>query len=579
MNDLPSMNDLRSIHVLGIHDGHNAGAALIRDGRVIAAISEERLNNIKNFVGVPRLAIRKVLAIAGVTPSQIDAVAVASLLRVDDPLKADRNPLQIAAERVAPFVHGEWFVDRSVQALFHLRKTKEMTAFLAETGIGVPLTFIDHHVSHAACAYYSRPWDDKTLVLTLDGMGDGVSSTVSIGEGFEMERLAESSFYDSLCNNLCSEMTAYLGMKRWEHEYKVMGLAPYGDPSSTLPILRELMRINPNKPLEFENTSGHYLKRMQRVYRRRLAGKRFDHIAAGTQKLFEELVVQWVKNAVRQTGVASIACAGGGFLNVKTNMLLRELPEVERIFFYPAAEDGGLPAGAGMEGYVRHCLRQRIPPRRCAITDIYYGAESTPSEIEDFLKENNLLARARPVTAAEIARHLAEGKIFGRFAGRDEWGPRGLGNRSILADPRHPGIIRKINFAIKQRDFWMPFAPAILEEDSERYLVNPRFAPYMIEAFDTTPAGQEQIISGLHPFDLSARPQMVNHWNPGLQAILVEFKRLTGVGALLNTSFNLHGYPVVGSPAAAYATLEGSQLDGVILGDWLLSREGLPNKL
>jgi carbamoyltransferase len=565
------MHDFPSIHVLGIHDGHNAGAALVRDGKIIAAINEERLNNIKNFAGVPRLAIRKVLTIAGITPSQIKAVAVASRLRVDDPVKEDWNPLQIIAEQVAPFLHGKWFIDRSVQALFRLRKTEELRTCLAEIGIGLPLTFIDHHVAHAACAYYSRPWEEKTLVLTLDGMGDGVSSTVSIGDGFEIKRIAQSSFYDSLCNNLCSEITAYLGMKRWEHEYKVMGLAPYGNPDSTLPILREVIRINPRNPLEFENTSGHYLKRMQRVYHRRLAGKRFDHVAAGTQTLFEELVVQWVRNAVRQTGVASIVGAGGGFLNVKTNKLLREMPEVERIFFYPAAEDGGLAAGASMEAYVRLCERQRIRPGRCAIADIYYGAESTALEIEDFLSEKKLLSRARRVTAGELAKLLTEGKIFGRFAGRDEWGPRGLGNRSILADPRHTGIVRKLNFAIKQRDFWMPFAPAILEEDMARYLVNPRFAPYMIEAFDTTPAGQE-IIAGLHPFDLTARPQTVNEWNPALRAILVEFKRLTGVGALLNTSFNLHGYPMVGSLEAAYATLQGSQLDGLILGDWLISK-------
>jgi carbamoyltransferase len=559
--------------VLGVHDGHNAGAAVIRNGEVLAALSEERLNNVKNFSGIPKFTIKKVLEIAKVSPSDVDLVTVGSHLRLDDPVRVEGNKLHFIAEYVAPFLHQNWFVKTSIKLLHPLRKKQELFDALESAGIrGKPLRFIEHHEVHAACAYYGRPWDDKTLVLTLDGMGDGISATVSIGEGFSIKRIATTSFYNSLGNILFSEITAYLGMKRWEHEYKVMGLAPYGKAKPTIEKLRQIIRINPRKPLEFQNISGKYLKRMQGVYRKILAGKRFDNIAAATQQLFEELVITWVKNAIAQTGIHKIACAGGSFLNVKANKLIRELAEVEDAFFYPAAEDGGSPVGAALEGYYRYCEENKLAAKKVNVTNVYYGQAFSNDYIEEFLRSKGLLQKARKVTSREVAQLLASGKIIARFSGRDEWGPRALGNRSIMADPRNSGVIRKINFAIKQRDFWMPFTPSILEEDQDRYIKRGYFSPYMIEAFDTTPEAQRDLIAALHPYDLTARPQTVNGWNPGWQEIIREFKNITGVGGILNTSFNLHGYPVCGSPERAYWTFENSLLDGLLLENWLIER-------
>jgi len=557
---------------LGIHDGHNAGAALIRDGEVLSAISEERLNNIKNFSGVPALAIKKVFEIANVQPGDVSSIAIASLLRLDDPMKVEGNKLHFLAENIAPLMHQKWFIKNSVFILHKFRKIKGITQVLNELGIGdKKIYFIEHHLTHAACAYYQRPWDDKTLILTLDGMGDGLSATVNIGTGFNIQRIAQTSFYDSIGNNLYSEITAFLGMKRWEHEYKIMGLAPYGRYEGVIDSLKKAIRVNPEKPLEFENISGHYLKKMQLFYQKALAGQRFDNIAAGTQKLFEELVLEWVKNSIKETKIKKLVCAGGSFLNVKLNKLIRELNEVSDVFFYPAAEDGGTAVGAAMEGYYRYCQNNKTKAKKINITNVYYGQSFSSDEIEEFIKSKKLRF-AKKVTSDQVAKLLSEGKIIARFSGRDEWGPRALGNRSIMADPRNMSVIRKINFAIKMRDFWMPFAPAVLEEDQSRYFKKSRFAPYMVEAFDTKKDAEKEIIAGLHPYDLTGRPQIVNHWNPGWQEIIRSFKKITGVGGLLNTSFNLHGYPLVGSLETALWTFRNSGLDGLLIEDWLIEK-------
>ncbi|MCL5069928.1 MAG: hypothetical protein M1308_03405 [Actinobacteria bacterium] len=562
-----------SVTILGIHDGHNAGVALIQDGTVLAAINEERLNNIKNYSGTPILAIKKVFEIANISPNEVDLITIAGFLRLDDPVKMEGNMLQLLAENIAPFMHQKWFIKTSIRVLHKFRKISQVINTLEKMGIGrQKIKFIEHHLSHAACAYYQRPWDGKTLIMTMDGMGDGLSATVNIGTNFNIKRIAETSFYDSLSNNLYSEITAYLGLKRWEHEYKIMGLAPYGKPDKVIDVLRKVVRINPKKHLEFENISGHYLKKMQNFYRKALAGQRFDNIAAATQKIFEELVLQWIKNAIKETKIHKVVFAGGSFLNVKLNKLIRKLDEVDEAFFYPAAEDGGVAVGAAMEGYYRYCEQNKIGAKKINLQSIYYGQLFTDEQIEAFIKAKRLNRVAKRVSPSVIAKLLSQGKILARFSGRDEWGPRALGNRSILADPRNMNVIRKINFAIKQRDFWMPFAPAVLEEDQNRYFKNSRFSPYMIEAFDTKQDAKE-IIAGLHPYDLTGRPQTVNDWNPGWQAIIREFKKLTGVGGILNTSFNLHGSPLVGNLETALWTFRNSYLDGLLIDDWLIEKK------
>ena len=304
-----------------------------------------------------------------------------------------------------------------------------------------------------------------------------------------------------------------------------------------------------------------------------LAGQRFDNISAACQQHFEELVVQWVRNAIRETGLHKIACAGGMFLNVKANKLIRELDEVDEVFFYPAADDGGTPVGAALEAYSRYCESQGIEATRHPLHSFYTGYEWSDDEIGEAIERTEVEDRSEKIEDIEdrIVEHLCKGEIVARFDGPDEWGPRALGNRTIIADARDLEVIRKINFAIKMRDFWMPFAAAVLEEDAGRYLKDARPARYMIEAFDTTEEAGD-IVAGLHPFDRTCRPQTVADYNPGWHRILTGFRKETGVSGLLNTSFNLHGYPICGTPEVAINTLLSSGLDALAIGNWWIRR-------
>lgn len=564
----------KDITILGIHDGHNSGAALVRNGRVLAAISEERLTNIKNFSGLPILSINKVYEIAKIAPHETDLIAIGCLVRVGAPY-ADQNLLARIQVKLAPFAHSHYFAKAYVHLLHNFRETATLQNAFARLQIGtIPIKFVEHHLTHAATAFYQRPWDEETLILTLDGAGDGLSATVSVGKGFTITRIAESTFYDSLSNNLYSEITGFLGMKRWEHEYKIMGLAPYGKDDGLKDELKKLIRIHPSKPLEFQNTFGAYLYDVSKKLAKVLIGRRFDNIAWATQKYFEEVLVQWVKNAISHTGIRNVVASGGAFLNVKANKIIRELSDVDNFFVYPAADDGGTAVGAALEGYVEYCTQRKIRPHIMPLSDIYYGAEFSTDIIEEAIKKTKWRKNSMMVKEnieKHIASLIASGKIVARFVGRDEWGPRALGNRSIFADPRDMKVISKLNFAVKQRDFWMPFAPSILEEDASEYLKNFHPARYMIEAFDTKLMA-DGIIAGIHPFDRTCRPQTVNEWNPGLRKVLIEFKKLTGISGLLNTSFNLHGFPLVGSPEIALETFSKSGIDALVLGNWIVEK-------
>ncbi len=563
----------RDVIILGIHDGHNSGAALVRNGKVVAGIHEERLVNVKNYSGPPLKSVRKVFQIANIHPADLDLIAMVGLIRSHAPLK--ERPMHVKLYERAAFLFkghraSRWLVKR----MHKRRKMEELKNLFKELEINnKELLFVEHHLAHASCAYYQKPWNDETLILTLDGAGDGLCSTVSIGEGSDIRRIAATTAYNSPGNIFYSEITGYLGLKRWEHEYKVMGMAPYGRAEYCMDEIKKIVRINPNRPLEFQNTIGAYCTYVQNKLRKLLAEKRFDNISAATQKHFEDLMVEWVGNAISHSDIHKIVCSGGMFLNVKANKLLREMEVVDSISFHPAAGDEGTPVGAALYGYHVFCKREGTKPEVLPLSDLYYGAEWSEESIREEINRSRYSENVQhhDEINREIGFLVARGKIIAVFSGRDEWGPRALGNRSILADPRDLRVIRKINFAIKLRDFWMPFAPSILDSRMEDYLIDAKFAPYMVEAFDTTSKARD-IIAGLHPHDSTARPQIVNDWNPGYREILEEFEKITGVGGVLNTSFNLHGYPIVGSPRIALDTFAGSELDGLAIRNYLIMK-------
>ena len=570
--------------VLGIHFWHDAGAALVQNGKIIAAVNEERLKNEKHFVGYPIESIKEVLKISKLHPSEIDAISVVGTAESIFPKHFERYP---------NFSHAisNWSWEDSSQKhldglyLYHKRitKLKAFTTVLTKLGISPKqVFFIEHHTAHAASAYYLSPWnlDEDVLIFTADGFGDGLSSTISIGNKGEIERIknSETSDYNSL-GEFYASVTSYLGMHSGFDAFKVMGLAPYGNPKKAIDEIKQIIQINPENPYVFstkfrsiQTGNNDILKNLPRL----LKGKRFDNIAAATQEWFEILITKWIKNAIKKTGIHKIACAGGNFLNVKANQKLLALEEVDDIFFCPAASDEGLAVGAALRGYYELELKDGHKPTKVPLNSVYLGTSFSNEEIKESLKQHNLLERAEFVDDidSEIGELLAkDGNIVARFSGKMEWGPRGLGNRSIIADPSNLNIVRKINKAIKMRDFWMPFGPSILESRMQDYVVDPITSPYMILSFDTTEKRNE-MTAAIHPYDFTCRTQTVNsQYNPGYEKVLKSFEAKTGIGSVLNTSFNLHGNPIAWNPDIAIDTFNNSELDVIALGNYLIKKE------
>ena len=569
------------ITVLGIHFFHDAGAAVVQNGKILAAINEEKIINVKHAAGYPVKSIEEVLKIAKIHPSEIDAIALTGIIDLKFPKDFARFPnfsdaflnwsLLTKHHKGLELIHSHHF---------RIQKIEGMKKILAK--IGIPLKkifFIDHHLAHAASAYYLSPWsfDENILVLTSDGLGDGISSTVSLGYKGEINRLenSETSYANSL-GSFYSSITAYLGMNWAFDPFKTMGLAPYGKSSKTINEIKQLIGIDPENPLRFKNKTGRiFIEKMQPKLEELLRGKRFDDIAAATQEWFEKLTTTWVSNAIEKTKVHKIACSGGTFLNVKANRAILSLDCVEDAFFCPAAGDEGLAVGAALVGYFEMTTLSGKKPEKVPISSIYFGTSFSNEEIESSLKKHNLLENAQFVDDidGEIGELISKpDTIVARFSGAMEWGPRGLGNRSILADPSNPNIVRKINKAIKMRDFWMPFGPSILSSRMDEYLIDAEIAPYMILAFDTTEK-RNDLAAAIHPYDLTCRPQTVNsEYNKNYETVLKSFESKTGIGGILNTSFNLHGFPIVYSPDIAINTFKNSKLDVLSLGNYLIKK-------
>ena len=371
-------------------------------------------------------------------------------------------------------------------------------------------------------------------------------------------------------------------MKPWEHEYKIMGLAPYADEagvSKSKTVLDELLDVKESS-LEFTTKTKLSMNYCYDFLKTKLENHRFDWIAGGIQQITEELMKKWVCNALKKTGCKKIVCAGGVFMNVKVNMHLSELEQVEDIFIFPSGGDESLAMGAAMYVYSEILEKTGEKIHVEPLGPIYLGMEFTNSEIEDEINDNKLEKTCSVEFVEDIEKYtaelLAKGEIVARFSERMEWGARSLGNRSILADPSNYDKIREINLAIKQRDFWMPFAPSIISERQDEYIENPKRidAPYMVMGFHTKEKAQKELISAIHAYDFTARPQLLKEkYNPSYYNLIMNFEKNTGIPALLNTSFNLHGFPIVCSPNDAITTLTKSGLKHLAIGNYLISKK------
>ncbi len=566
----------KNTYILAINDGHDSSIALLKNGKIIFAIEEERLRNIKHFSGVPIQSLFFLFNYIPIKPEDIDLITVVSLVRTYNPSDV-QVPFYIKIySRFAKLIQLRPVHKITNKILRRLRKQKDLLNILKHLNLSEkPIVFIEHHHAHAASVYRNSPWgeDERVLIFTADAAGDGLSATVSIGYKNKIKRIAESNFFNSL-GRFYTEATGYLGMKRDNDEYKLMGLAPYGNYKYSINTLKKIIQIDDKNPLEFKNKTNYWMYSMAQHLQKRFKEHRFDNVAAATQKHFEDLMIKWITNAIKKTNIHKIAMSGGVFLNVKVNKKIRELKEVEEMFVYPAAGDGGTAAGAGLEAYFQYCKIKDLKYKRFPLKQIYYGPEYDNALIEKYLERYKTKYHYERIDKIEeyLAENIIKGKIFGRFSERMEWGPRALGNRSIVADPREIKVIKKINEMIKYGTWWMPFAPTILKERAEDYLVNPVKAPYMIDAFDTT-SNRKDIIASIHPYDETCRPQILEEdWNPSYHRLISKFQELTGVGAVLNTSFNLHGYPIVYSPRNALWVLDNSKLDGVAIGNYLISK-------
>lgn len=571
--------------IIGIHDGHNSSACYVYNGNVVNLIQEERLVNEKNYFGFPEKSLKKILETNNINLSDIDYFAFNGY---HIPFPTDKKALLEIYSKSYDFKNKLKSVIKNNTPIYsqYVKKRKSTRMeYLVNNGVNKDkIKFIEHHLCHASTAYFGANWIDKNkdvLILTQDGSGDGLSATVNIGNNSEIKRIASIKKDDSL-GRIYATVTFMLGMIPLEHEYKLMGMAPYSPEDGALKsykVFKELLKFSKKDNLIWKRKKG--LPAMQHIYpylRDNLELHRFDWICAGLQKFTEELLVEWVQNAIDKTGIKDVVLSGGTFMNVKANQKISELEDVNNIFVFPSCGDESNSLGAAWNVYYsKHKNSDIIGLKHLYLGDDPTDKSSCLNSINKFSKKSNLHIKFDYFEdiEAKVAELLSDGQIVARCKGPVEFGARALGNRSILCNPSDLNLITEINNMIKKRDFWMPFAPVMLKERSNEYIENKKNidAPYMIMTFNSTNKYKE-FIGGVQQIDLTARPQIVDgSRNPDYYKLLKKYEQLTGSGVLINTSFNLHGLPIVYGPDEALFVLENSGLKYLALGNYLIIKD------
>ena len=518
--------------VLGVCDGHDAGAALVKDGVVVAAASEERFTRVKHQRGVPRNAIHEVFRATGLSFDEVDYVAVGGVFR-------------------------------------RLKRAFQLEEYLLKLFPGVPQIYVDHHLCHAASAYRTCGWD-RALIVTIDAAGDGLSATISLGKSGEIVPLYQSSAYNSV-GDFFASITELLGFRPMSDEAKVACMAAHGDASKCYDVVRDFIDLDV-KGLSFRNRLGVVGVEAVKLMREKLEGFSLFDIAAAAQRRLEELVLSLLGRVVDEVGERRIVFAGGIAANVHLNMRIRE--EVSRdLYVFPHMGDGGLCVGAALEVWARMRLvdGKDAKPRR--LEHVFLGPEYGDESIREAFKRYGVEGKVEfyDDIGGVVADLLLKGFVVGRFSGRMEFGPRALGNRSVLALPTDKRVVGDLNRR-KGRPWWQPFAPTILYERVEDYLVDGCYAPFMTIAFRVTERGVEEIPAVVH-VDGTTRPQTVKRGEcPEYRRIIEIVEKEVGVGAVLNTSMNIHGEPIVCSPSDAIKTFKRGLMDYLAIGNYLLRK-------
>lgn len=578
---------------MGFYKGHCATAALLKDGQILAAASEERFIRVKNADVFPQRAIQYCLDQAGVKATEVNLFVriyehpegyVSPVGETKSPKLMDLIlfPVPYFKKIIYQFPFLGFLLKNLYMTFskyilapyFKKQFSKNMANFLKVDP--KKIIFANHHLMHAYSAYFGfLPIDQQKkdqLVITLDGEGDGLCSSIWTVKSSKWIKISQTLGGNSLAT-FYGLITHFLGMKMNEHEYKVMGLAPYAssyEMEKVYPLFKDLFWIDNNLTFHSKYPSGSYLYYFDKV----LTHQRFDGIAAAAQTFVEDMVVELVTKAIKKTKVKNVVLSGGFFMNIKANKKICEIPELNSLVICPSSGDESAPFGGAYFGY--QLLGGKNPQN---ISNLYLGPDYSNQQIAAAIKGaklNNVKIAKYFNIEKQIAKLLSQGKIVGRFKGRMEWGARALGNRSILMDPSRLDIKQELNDQIKSRDFWMPFAATILKIREKDYIVNPKNiqAPHMSIGFDTTEKAKRDLIAALHPYDFTCRPQILEEKvNPDYFKLIKYFEELTGIGAVLNTSFNYHGEPIVCSPEDALNTLKVTGLKCLALGNFLITKK------
>jgi carbamoyltransferase len=558
------------MYVLGINCYlHDSSAALYRDGRLVFATEEERLSRVKKDARYPARSINAALEYAGIGPDDLSAIAFGWDRAALTPL----HTLRCTLTGALPFdrrhlVAGGLTIARELHDGNGLRRLRQHLG-----KVRAPVHFVGHHDAHAWSAYGLSGFDDA-LVLVMDGRGASQSTTLYHARGDEL-RVVKTLSYPNSLGAFYEAFTDLLGFERHNDEWKVMGLAAYGIPNDDL---RGALRVVPGGyKLNAGLVCGSFfndLSRMTAVYGPRRNPERSisqadKDLAASAQLALEKAVFELVREGIRLTGSRRLCLAGGVAMNSKANGRLLESGLIDEIFVQPAATDDGTAIGAAIAVHAK--IGAEVPRYRLA--DVYLGPETSQAEIDATLRTYKLRSLRAPNVAALTARLLADGKIVGWFQGRMEFGPRALGNRSILADPRSVEMRDRVNEVVKFREAWRPFAPSVIEEAAGEYFEGCVDAPYMILTFNVR-ADKRHVIPAVTHADNTARVQTVSRrTNPRYWDVIRAFGDITGVPVVMNTSFNLKGEPIVCTPKDAIRTFYSSGLDVLVLGDQVVAKE------
>jgi carbamoyltransferase len=577
------------MNILGINAYHgNASAAIVCEGRLVAAVEEERFNRVKYAAGFPAQAIRYCLKEAGLGLKDIDHVAV------------PRNPYARLGTKLFYALRMPAFARERMKVLAKFTGIPEALAQAFDTDparVASSFHRVEHHQAHLASAFFVSPFE-RAALLSADGLGDFASTMWGSGDGSRMRIEGAVTFPHSL-GLFYSAVTQYLGFLKFGDEYKVMGLAAYGE-AEQLEAFRDIVRANGNGfRLGLDYFTHHRTgpemswaeadktptlgKMFSEAMERRLGPKRnpeepleqrHRNLASALQTRLEEVYLGMLKRLAERTGLKAVCLAGGVAFNCVANGKIFDTTGFEQVYVHPAAGDAGLAVGAAY--YVWHQILRK--PRSFVMGHAYWGPGYSRDEIRraidanglgkngcqiEELSEDNLMQRTAAIVAG--------GKILGWFQGRAEWGPRALGNRSIVADPRRPEMKEILNQRIKHREIFRPFAPSILAESTNEWFEKSHPSPFMTLAYSVRPEKREKIPAPTHVDGTGRLQTVTREANPRYWSLIKAFEQLTGVPVVLNTSFN-DNEPIVCRPEEALDCFQRTQMDALVLGDFLITR-------